>query len=154
MLDVLTKGCNKFKVSNIMRPEKTLYSEFHLGLKPGQATISINHSNPEERKPSVEVVCRFPFKIVTEEGEVYEAGTMMKLSFWARVAKSGRVWHSGGVSAVGEKFYRGGSSTSNGSTGTSTSSGTSSGIGTGASVPTSNTGHGTSAPTTGDDLPF
>lgn len=137
-----------------MRPEKTLYSEFHLGLKPGQATIHQSHSNPDEKKPAIEVVCRFPFKIVTEDGEVLEAGTMIKMSFWARIAKSGRVWYSGGVSALGEKFYRGGSSTQAGSTGTSTTSGTSSGIGTGVSGQTRTTDHGTSAPTTGDDLPF
>lgn len=137
-----------------MRTEKTMYSEFHLGLQPGQATFHQSHSNPDDKKPAIDVVCRFPFKIVTNDGEVFEAGTMIKLNFWARIAKSGRTWYSGGVSAVGEKFCRGGSLTNPGSTGTGTTSVTSSGTGTGASVPTKTTDPGTSQPTTEGDLPF
>jgi hypothetical protein len=98
----------------------SLYSEFHEGLKPGQGVCNVNQREAGDKKPAVDAVIRFPFKIITDEGEVLEAGTLMKFSFWAKESKSGKLWYSGGVSAVGEKFYRGGSSTKTGSTGSHT----------------------------------
>jgi hypothetical protein len=105
-----------------MANSNSLYSEFHQGLKPGQGVCNVNHKTAGDKKPAIDAVVRFPFKIITDEGEVLEAGTLMKFSFWARESKNGKLWYSGGVSALGEKFYRGGSSTANGNTGVPTTS--------------------------------
>jgi hypothetical protein len=137
-----------------MANSNSLYSEFHQGLKPGQGVCNVNHKTAGDKKPAIDAVVRFPFKIVTDEGEVLEAGTLMKFSFWARESKSGKLWYSGGVSALGEKFYRGGSSTGSGSTGVPTTSTPNSATATGASGQTPTTVPGHSSQTTDDDLPF
>lgn len=132
----------------------SLYSEFHQGLKQGQGVCNVNSRQAGDKKPSVDAVIRFPFKIITDDGEILEPGTLMKFSFWAKESKSGKLWYSGGVSAVGEKFYRGGSSTGSGSTGGHTTSNPSSATGVGASGQTNTTVPGPSSQTTGGDLPF
>ena len=132
----------------------SLYSEFHQGLKPGQGVCNVNHRTAGEKKPAIDAVVKFPFKIITDDGEILEPGTLMKFSFWAKESKSGKLWYSGGVSAVGEKFYRGGSSTGSGSTGVPTTSNPSSATAVGASGQTNTTVPGPSSQTTGGDLPF
>lgn len=88
---------------------KSLYSEFHQNIKSGQGICNIIHGDAGSKKPAVEAVVRFPFKIITDDGEVIEPGCLMKFSFWARKSKAGNTWYSGGVSAVGERFCPGGS---------------------------------------------